>query len=267
MRIRTIKPEFWTHPVMARLPHDVQLLAIALLCYADDEGFFRAEPALVRATCTPFSESSLSTHGAINTLSKVGWIEVRVIENEGAIGRVVNFQRHQRINRPTPSKLKGYFLSESSVSHHTQLSESSLLERKGKEHVQTPPPAREESPVGTVPTDEEVLKFGATWPGEPASAIPAVMESAWVSKWLAWSKSDRKTFPLDWKADMLRRYRSDWIDGKISTSPKAKNHATNRPNHRPVVDRNAGTANAGRSGEYNLRAIAAAKAQGKNEAL
>jgi hypothetical protein len=129
MRIRTVKPDFWTHPVMARLDAETQLLALALLNYADDEGYFRAEASLVRSACCPFSEDSLRTHGALTTLQKVGWIEVRDTGETGIIGKVCTWEKHQRINRPTHSKLKGYFLTESSVSPHGVLSEPSLPEQ------------------------------------------------------------------------------------------------------------------------------------------
>jgi hypothetical protein len=129
MRIRTVKPEFWTHPVMARLEPETQLLALALLNYADDEGYFRAEPELVRAACLPFSEGSVRTHGGLTTLLKVGWIEVRNTGDSGMVGRIAKWQKHQRINRPSPSKLRAYWLSEGSVNAHGGLSEASLPEQ------------------------------------------------------------------------------------------------------------------------------------------
>lgn len=136
MRIRTVKPEFWTHPVMARLEPEVQLLALALLNYADDHGYFRAEAELVRAACAPFTEDSVRIHGALTTLLKVGWIEVRDSGQTGLIGRIAKWTKHQRVNRPSDSKLKGYWLTEDSVNVHGGLTEPSLLEQgtgKGKE--------------------------------------------------------------------------------------------------------------------------------------
>lgn len=126
MRIRTVKPEFWSHPVIARLPDEVQLLALALLNYADDQGYFRATPSLVRSACRPFTEDSVSTHGCLTTLEKAGWIEVRNHPEQGPIGWVVNFTKHQAINRPSQSKLAGYW---DSVSAHGGLTEDSVQEQ------------------------------------------------------------------------------------------------------------------------------------------
>ena len=52
-RIRTIKPEFWRHEDLSALPADTHMLAAALLNYADDEGYFNANPKLVEAECFP----------------------------------------------------------------------------------------------------------------------------------------------------------------------------------------------------------------------
>lgn len=137
MRIRTIKPEFWTHPVLGRQPPDVQLMAIGLLNLADDAGYFLADPGLVRSALFPFADSSKTAASSLKALEKAGWIQIRCHETHGPIGLVVNFTKHQVINRPAPSKLSEYFekssFTEDSRNDHGVLTESSLLEGKGKE--------------------------------------------------------------------------------------------------------------------------------------
>ncbi len=108
-RIRTVKPEFWGHPILARLSDCTRLMALALLNMADDEGYFLADPALVRNFARPFDEDSRNTTVAIRELSNVGWIEVRSHPSHGLIAWVVNFAKHQVVNHPSPSKLKTYF--------------------------------------------------------------------------------------------------------------------------------------------------------------
>ena len=130
MRIRTIKPEFWSHPVLSALDDGARLLAIGLLNLADDEGYFLSHPTLVRNALRPFDEDSSRTRRGLETLEKVGWIEVRDHPEQGQVGKVVNFSKHQRIDRPTPSKIGGYF---NSTSDRRGLVEASLLEGKGKE--------------------------------------------------------------------------------------------------------------------------------------
>ncbi|GAB0505006.1 hypothetical protein KU15F69_18860 [Escherichia coli] len=58
-RIRTIKPEFWTDEDMAELSEPACLLAIGLLNYADDEGYFNANPKLIKAAVFPIREPSV----------------------------------------------------------------------------------------------------------------------------------------------------------------------------------------------------------------
>jgi hypothetical protein len=112
-RIRTIKPEFWKHPVMARLPDDIQLLAIALLAMADDHGYFHADPAMVRGEVMPFREDLARISRGLAKLSEVGWIEVWAHPEQGDIGVVVKWADHQKVDHPKDSKLRRYDIRES----------------------------------------------------------------------------------------------------------------------------------------------------------
>jgi len=107
MRIRTIKPEFWQHEGLAKLPDFVRLTALALLNYADDDGYFLASPQLIRGNIFPFEEDSSKIRRALVELSNAGWIECGVGDDGREVARVVNFRKHQRIDRPQSSKLKG----------------------------------------------------------------------------------------------------------------------------------------------------------------
>jgi hypothetical protein len=126
MRIRTIKPEFWSHPVISRLDDSTRLLAIGLLNVADDEGFFFAEPALIRSAIWPFDEDSSRARRTLEQLSNTGYIELREHPTHGTIGVIQNFAKHQRVDRPTPSKLKAYY---DSTNPRRGLDERSLLEQ------------------------------------------------------------------------------------------------------------------------------------------
>lgn len=131
-RIRTIKPEFWKHEDLSALPEMTHMLAAALLGYADDEGYFNANPALVKSECLPLRESSLRTQDSLNQLVEIGYIKVGKGDDGKRYGRIVKFDEHQRVNRPTPSKIKKIGIAwEHSSTNHEQLSEDSLPERKG----------------------------------------------------------------------------------------------------------------------------------------
>ena len=148
-RIRTIKPEFWRNRDLAILPEFTRLLAIAVLNLADDEGYFEADARLVRGDVFPYEEDSRRTHGGLTELSRIGYITIRTSKTKGEIGRVCNFEKHQVINRPTPSKLKADYvaagqktnvllggidksnrLTEDSRSAHGGLTEEAVLEEE-----------------------------------------------------------------------------------------------------------------------------------------
>jgi hypothetical protein len=105
-RIRTIKPEFWKHEGLSALPEATHMLAAALLNYADDEGYFNANPALIQAECFPLRELSRSVPVALLDLSNEGFLQFGTAANGRRYGRIVHFRNHQTINKPTPSKIK-----------------------------------------------------------------------------------------------------------------------------------------------------------------
>jgi len=127
-RIRTIKPEFWSHPLIGKQDDATKLMAISLLNFADDEGFFHAEPNLVRGFCRPFDDNSTITRRCLDNLSKINYISICENENYGPIGKIEKFLDHQRIDRPNDSKLKDYY----STNNRRTIDEQSTLERKGK---------------------------------------------------------------------------------------------------------------------------------------
>jgi hypothetical protein len=109
MRIRTIKPDFWIHPVMIRQPDATKLLAIGLLNYADDEGYFFAEPRLVRASLRPFDEDSTNVRRSLAELSRIGFVSIVEHPTHGPVGLVLSFRKHQRIDRPQKSKISMFY--------------------------------------------------------------------------------------------------------------------------------------------------------------
>lgn len=133
-RIRTIKPEFFTDEELSNVSESAHLLAAGLLCYADDEGYFNTNHGLIRAALFPLREPSNTIHGMLSELSGIGFVELGETQDGKRWGRVVKFSTHQRVNRPSPSKIKCLAIVwESSLNTHTQLTDESLPEGKGKE--------------------------------------------------------------------------------------------------------------------------------------
>ncbi|MFM7945058.1 DnaT-like ssDNA-binding domain-containing protein [Hafnia paralvei] len=105
-RIRTIKPEFWTDEDMAEVSEAACLLAIGLLNYADDEGYFNANPKLIKAAVFPIREPSVSIPVMLRELSNHGYLSLFSTPDNKHFGLVKNFARHQVVNKPRASKIR-----------------------------------------------------------------------------------------------------------------------------------------------------------------
>ena len=105
-RIRTIKPEFWTHEGLSALPEATHMLAAALLNYADDDGYFNANPGLVQAATSPLREPSVSIPDSLHLLAKEGYLRLGTGPDGRRYGHIVSFTDHQTISHAKPSKIK-----------------------------------------------------------------------------------------------------------------------------------------------------------------
>ncbi len=104
-RIRTIKPEFWMDEDLAEVSETARLMAIALLNMADDEGWFRAHPALVQSSCFPFHTNSTTVPECLSELAEIGYISIHTGSDGKEYGVITNFTAHQRISKPQKSKI------------------------------------------------------------------------------------------------------------------------------------------------------------------
>lgn len=129
-RIRTIKPEFWKHEDLSELAPETHMLAAALLNYADDEGYFNANPKLIQAECCPLREDSTNVRRSIEALSKIGYIRLFEGSDGKSYGHIVTFLDHQRVDRAKPSKIKPL---EVSPKDRRRIDDESTLEGKGRE--------------------------------------------------------------------------------------------------------------------------------------
>ncbi len=103
MRIRSIKPEFWTSESIARLPLSSRLTFIALWSYVDDNGVGRDNERLVVADCFPLDDDPRDTLARVSrdlqTLAEAGRI-VRYTAGGRRFLAVVNWAEHQKIDKP-----------------------------------------------------------------------------------------------------------------------------------------------------------------------
>lgn len=99
MRIRTIKPEFFTHAELADLEFDtalpVRLAFIGLWCAADRDGRFKWDPRRLGVQILPYD--NVDFDAIMEALNKGGFIDKYEVEGR-TFGCVPSFPRHQVIN-------------------------------------------------------------------------------------------------------------------------------------------------------------------------
>ena len=104
---------------MASIPKESRLLAIALLNYADDKGYFYDVPQVIRGALFPFDEDSTSIRRGLDELSIIGYIRRGTTQDGKRVAHIVNFLVHQRIDRPQPSKIAGLEITWDGFDEHS----------------------------------------------------------------------------------------------------------------------------------------------------
>jgi len=138
MRIRTIKPEFWTNEELSEISTEATLLAIGLLNYVDDEGYFNANNLLIKSAIFPIRKLSKSIDVLLKELQSINYIVCQNGTDGKTYGFVNNFTKHQVIQRPKVSKIKDLIaINDSSMINHIQVNDASMQEGKGKERKGT----------------------------------------------------------------------------------------------------------------------------------
>jgi hypothetical protein len=103
MRIRTIKPEFWTSEDIAELDWDARLIFIGLWSYVDDNGVGRDVEKLIAADLFPLEDDPRETLARLSrglrALSEGG--QITRYEVDGKRYLYVNAWNHQKIDHPS----------------------------------------------------------------------------------------------------------------------------------------------------------------------
>lgn len=107
MRIRSIKPEFWRDALTGEWGAELALFYIGIWGVADDAGRLPLDPRLVRADIDPFDTKFGGMAGVADLLEELVRLHrILPYEVEGRrFALVANFAAHQRIDKPTKSRL------------------------------------------------------------------------------------------------------------------------------------------------------------------
>lgn len=126
-RIRSIKPELWRNTQVQSCTRDARLCFIGLISHADDEGRIDGDPALLRSVIFP-KDADITIRRFERLLE-----ELAASQDHAGIPLIHRYHvdgfsyielpgwNHQKINRPTASRLPAYATSlngHGSISEH-----------------------------------------------------------------------------------------------------------------------------------------------------
>lgn len=101
-RKRIIDPEFWSDEEIGCFWSDkAKLFYIGLWNFSDDEGRFKAHSDLLKSQIFPYSQKVNIDLLKKEICIKVQWYNINSVQ----YGYLRNFNKHQRIDKPQPSKL------------------------------------------------------------------------------------------------------------------------------------------------------------------
>ena len=104
-RRRMINPTVWAEEPFGALSHRQRLMKLGLTTMSDDEGRFRANPALIRAQVFPYDDLTLDDVEAdLQAVARAGY--VMLYERDGQrFGWEVEWNKDQKPSHPSPSEL------------------------------------------------------------------------------------------------------------------------------------------------------------------
>lgn len=226
MRIRSIKPEFHSSFTIALLSEPAVILAVGLLNHADDAGYFEADPRIIKANIFPLREPSRSITGCLTELCRIEFIALRTAPNGRLVGHVLNFLRHQVINKPAKRQSKAQVDYDKGAAalefaHPSANADLPLLGGSGSVPVVLPeysekkpagtgnreqgkgtgfssePSASPEAPSSGQPASDEALKFPCI--GDPAEWILTHKQVAdWQQTFVGVSVAAECRVALEW---------------------------------------------------------------------
>jgi hypothetical protein len=126
-RIRTIKPELWSSEKFGECSARARLVFVASLNFADDEGNLDRSAKQLRAQTMPYDNGD-DAEGLVTELLKAGLFIEYEVQGKFYL-HIKNFQLHQKIDKPSKSRLPAY---NNSPSTPRGLPENSLSSRQKK---------------------------------------------------------------------------------------------------------------------------------------
>lgn len=174
-RIRTIKPEFPQSQSMGRVSREARLCFLLMWTLADDSGRLRGNSRMLASLLYPYDDDAKDLiDGWMGELEAEACIYRYEVEGDEYI-EIRNWLKHQKIDRPTPSKTPG---PEDSLAKPREpsrvLGAGSRIKDQGRDQGRDQGVPTEHVAVATVVSDiEQVFTHWATEYGKPRAKLDA----------------------------------------------------------------------------------------------
>ncbi len=230
-RIRTIKPEFPQSESMGRVSRDARLLFIQLWTLCDDSGRTRGNSRMLASLLFPYDDDAT---GLID-----GWLVE--LEEEGCIIRyqidsatylqVANWLNHQKIDKPSASKIPPFVESSRILSNDLEpspLDQGSRIKDQGEERDQEKDAEKEQSqqaapPVRKKKSDLTYQQFKDKCLAEGVKEMPADhpvfdyadktgIDTDWLRiAYFEFTSKDPSKKYKDWRLAFLNCVKGNWM--------------------------------------------------------
>jgi hypothetical protein len=161
-RIRTIKPEFPHSESMGRVSRDARLTFIELWTIADDSGRLRGNSRMLASLLFPYDDDA---PGLIDTwlaeLEASASIQRYQVDGASYI-QICNWLSHQKIDKPTPSKLPQFVEPSRIVAKPREESSGDLDHGRDQGPISVPQGGTNGHPVRS-PGEDPVLRVFDHW--------------------------------------------------------------------------------------------------------
>jgi hypothetical protein len=208
-------------------------MAIALLNWSDDEGYFLANTKLIHRHLFPFEEDQSIIPMALNELKRIGFIRIGSDTEGRQIGQVINFSRNQSINKKLPSKLKDI----ASFPEHSRSTTTPLPEHSSSTTVGRKEGRKEGKKEGEPPKPPKGGEAHSSPPCPTIEEVRIAFEFAGGTNEMAdafWGKHDAMGWHLN--GQPIRRWQS--LIGSFIRRWQATEHkdGKTKPNSQPERD-------------------------------
>jgi hypothetical protein len=239
-RIRTIKPELPQSQSIGRLSRDARLLFIQLFTVADDAGRARAASRLLASLLYPYDDDAPALiEGWLAELEQQKQIRRYVVDGSEYL-EIVKWLEHQKIDRPSPSRLPEYRDASQSPREASRGLDADLgpvpVPRKGEG------PQLARSDLKVVEEDKPTRIDETYEPSDRAVeyAFSLGMKKAdlnsELSKFIATSMATRAvSFNIDMS---FKKWCDHWLEFKLKKDPAWKPESAAAPaveDHRPII--------------------------------